>query len=277
MALERVTGYALRLYEHHFPDEEIKLMTIPGAVRTSVVSDRGAIGNQVSFIPSRDIAGNYQVVINFPPGGADQYRATIEQLQLLEAGVISVETVRQNRAGINPKAERMRTERETREKAGLQAEVATMMAQAQLALRQQIQPQAGGPPQGGQGGPPQGAPPQEQAQGPMPNVEPAAPAQAGPQAPTPGGTDQGWPRVTRQEVRNELAQVHPIRGVVFLTGALARLGWTTGLIEIGLTDMVDKATITQKTAYGKQGRLLFSQVPADTVAGPGTVNVTPTA
>jgi len=283
ISLERVTGYALRLYEHHFPDDEIELYTVPGAVRTSVVADRTAMGSQVRFVPSRDIGGVYWVVINFPPGGADQYRATIEQLQLMEAGVVSVETVRQARPGINPKVERVRTDREFREKAALQAEGATIMAQAQMAMQAQMAAgmQGGGPagppgaaPAGPPGGQPGPAAPSAGAGGPPPavNVE-----RAQPQAPTPGGTEQGWPRVTRAAVRAELAAVRPLRGRVFLMGAIARLGWTTGMIEIGLSDMVDKATITQKTTYGKQGRLVFQQVDENTAGGPGIINVTPTA
>lgn len=286
MCLERVTGYALKLYEHHFPNDEIKLMAVAGPSRTSVVAERSAMGNPVAFVPSRDIAGNYTVFVNFPPGGSDQYRSTIEQLQLVEAGIISAETVRQNRPGIDPKAERMRIERETQEKAQLQADAATVMARASMNLQMEqamamAQAQAGAAGAAGQPGQPpaqappgQGAPaPQGAAPAPTTGQEPPARAQAV------QGAQQGqqgeWQRVTRAEVRAEMALVKPIRGRVFLMGAIARLGWSTGVIEVGLTDMVDKATLAQKTSFGRQGRLIFQKIDEDSPPNARLIDVTP--
>lgn len=264
-SLERVTGYAMRLYEHHFPKQAITLTTIPSGVRNSVVADRGAVGGLFTFVPETDIAGNYVVVCNYPPGGADQYRSTIEQLQLMEAEVISVETVRQNRPGINAKAEEMRVQRQKMQKAQADAQMATMMAQAQLQLQQSMMAppaEVGSAPSPGPSAPvPPGVP--SEGAGPTLAMEPAgAPARR--EAVAGARETQGrWERVTRQEVRAEMAAVRPIRGRVFLLGAVARMGWTTGMIEIGLTDMIDKATITQKTRFGREGRLVFQEVPAD--------------
>jgi len=282
VCLEKVTGYAMRLYEHHFPNETISLMTVPSGVRTSVVADRNAVGGPFTFVPKRDINRNYLVRVNFPPGGADQYRATIEQLQLLEQGVISVETMRQNRPGIDPKAEEMRVDREHRKKATQAAEDQALMMQTQLALQAQAQAAmapAAGPPapagegvvQGGQQGPP------GQQPGPVMGMAPAeAPARAA--AGAGAMENQGrWERVTRQEVRIEVAAVKPIRGRVFLTGAIARMGFTTGLIEMRLTDMLDKATLTQKTSFGREGRLLIEEAPPNLERNEAVIEITPAA
>ncbi len=286
LGLERVTSYALKLYEKHFPDEEIKLMSLDGRVRTAAVASRSAMGTPLTFVPSRDIAGNHTVIINFPPGGSDQYRHTIEQLQLKEAGIISAETVRQQRPGIDPRAERLRIERETRETANLQAEGATIMARAQLAVQQeamvaaaqaQMQAQGGmapGQPQPGQQ--PQQSQQPQQGQGPVPALqrERREPERTGRvQAAQQGGGN--WGRISRAEVRQEIAGARPIRGRVFLMGALARLGWTTGMVELGLTDLNDKAVINQKTVYGRQGRIVYQEVPLDSVQNEAMLNITP--
>ena len=86
-----------------------------------------------------------------------------------------------------------------------------------------------------------------------------------------------WERVTRQEVRIEVAAVKPIRGRVFLTGAIARMGFTTGLIEMKLTDMLDKATLTQKTSFGREGRLLIEEAPPNLERNEAVIEITPAA
>jgi hypothetical protein len=58
-------------------------------------------------------------------------------------------------------------------------------------------------------------------------------------------------------------------------GAIARLGWSTGVIEVGLTDMVDKATLAQKTSFGRQGRLIFQKIDEDSPPNARLIDVTP--
>ena len=159
-----------------------------------------------------------------------------------------------------------------------------MAAQAQMQAQMQMQMALQG---GAGGGPPaqSSTPPGAEAGGPPAGQAELAPGQqqlpleaAGMggrrQAVSGALENQGkFDRVSKQEVLADLARVEPIRGRVFLTGAIARMGWTTGLINVGLTDMIDKATITQKSRYGREGRLIIEQVGEETRPNQAIVEV----
>jgi hypothetical protein len=249
--MQRVNSFALMLYEKLFPDEEIEILRVTGNVATSMFPKAGRSGSEyVSFIPRRDIGGRYDNLLTFSPAGSDRYRQAIEWLQYAEAGVISLNFIRENTKGIDPQAMEAEVAREFMEKAERQVRAQQMAMGAQMQAQMQMAAQAP------QGAAPQaaGQPPTEVAVGPM-SPEP----QTNEPAPAVPGAKPG--RVTLREATQIFKGVRNIRGQVVLAGAIVTTGWTDGPIEVYVEDPQDKGTLIRGTPYGKSGKLLFHGFP----------------
>lgn len=270
---QRINSYALMLYEKLFPYDEVRLMSVSGGVATSVLpkAGRGA-SDFVTFVPSQDIAGHYENLLTFPPAGTDRYRQSVEWLQYVEAGVLSINFIRENTPGVDPQAMEKEVLAEFMAKADRQAQAMQMM--------QPPQPGPGAPPSGaGMAGPAASGP----VAGPVAQGPPAAmggpAAQPAPMAPpmameAPTTTVGPNDRVTLGQVRKAFSVVKKVRGQVYLGGALVTSGFTTGPIEVWVTDPQDKGTLISQTAYGRVGRLLFHDASKSMPNEP-VVNVTP--
>jgi hypothetical protein len=263
--MQRINSFALQLYDMLFPYEEIEILRVTGGVATSVFPKAGRSGSEfISFIPSQDIAGRYENLLTFSPGGTDRYRQAIEWLQYAEAGVISINFIRENTQGIDPQAMEAEVAREFMEKAERQVRAQQMAMGAQMQAQMQMA-SAQAPAQ--QGAAPEGQPTApEMNVGPMsPQVEPNQPAPAVPGA-RPG-------RVTLREATQIFKAVRNVRGQVVLAGAIVSTGWTDGPIEVYVEDPQDKGTLIRGTPYGKTGKLLFHNFPVP--QDENVVDVTP--
>ena len=151
--MQRVNSYALMLYEMLFPNEEIEILRVTGGVATSVFPKAGRDSAEyIHFVPSRDINGRYDNLLTFSPTGTDRYRQAIEWLQYAEAGVISINFIRENTQGIDPQAMEAEVAREFMEKAERTVRAQQMAMEAQMQM--QAQAMAGAGTGGGEGGAP---------------------------------------------------------------------------------------------------------------------------
>ncbi len=283
--MEACMGMALRMYERLWPNDEISIFMVPGGVRTNIIPTAGkAEATRVTFVPSRDIAGKYDVVCTYPTSGADTYRETIRQLQLKNAGLLSDETFWQINRGFDSEAEIARLERQAIRDAQRQAAAQSIMADAQMQaqirmamqlaqIQQGVQAQqAGAAPEGMMGQPEAaaGAVPQMVGAGEAETETTAAPPI--PAQPTPAAAAR---RATLAEVRNAIAAVTGLRGRVFVGGQIVSTGMTEGPIEIWLTDMQDKGPIFQQTLLGRQKRFLVHALDPDNPPTIQLVEITP--
>jgi hypothetical protein len=266
---QRINSFALAIWEKVFRNQKMELFRVDGSVPLSMFPNAGRNASEfVTFQPKKDIAGQYENTLSFNAAGTDQYRHIISLLQLKEAEVLSTEYVRQSIPGVDSKEETARIEAEFQRKIQreLGAQQAAMQAQAQqqmqmMAAQQQMagagQQQAQAPGQPG-GAPP---PPQEQAAQPPAALraipggrgEQQAPQQA-PQSPsrsTPTGN-----RITLQQARDQFTRVKPVRGRIFLGGAIVEQGYSEGPIDVFLTEANDWSAILSQTRLGAQKRLV---------------------
>jgi hypothetical protein len=268
--IEATTSFALKLYEKCFPRKEVNLLAVPDLARISSIPNAGRMASEfVSFVPKRDINGRYTVICTYPPAGTDRYRQTVEHLQMVEAELLSKETVRQFNPAIDSVAEKSRIEQEFMDRARRQAEASGIMFRAQAQAQMEVmmqQQQAAMMAQMGAQGPapagPAGPPAPEEGGSPLGIV---AEGRGGPMMGAGGGAgtpppEVGGRRATLNQVQAEFLRANPIRGRVFLMGAIVVNGFVDGQIEVGLTDMIDKGTLVSQTVYGQQNRLLFHKV-----------------
>ena len=258
--MQRVNAFALMLYDKLVPNEEIEILRVTGGVATNIFPKAGRDGAEfISFVPSRDINGHYENLLTFSPTGTDRYRQSIEWLQYAEAGVISLNFIRENTQGIDPRAMEAEVAREFMEKAerGVRAQQMAMESQMQM----QAQAMASQAPAGVESGAPMaagapsGAPPEQVAP-----PGPAMPQQEAPeQAPPPPGAKPG--RVTLREAQQIFRSVRNLRGEVYLAGAIVTTGYTDGPVEVYISEPQDKGTLIRGTPYGKAGKLLFHNFP----------------
>jgi len=271
--LQRVNSFALLLYDKLFPNEEIEILRVSGGVSTSIFPKAGRSGVEyITFVPSRHINGRYDNLLTFAPTGTDRYRQSIEWLQYAEAGVISLNFIRENTQGIDPQAMEAEVAREFMEKAERSVRANEMAMRSQMEMQAgmaaQMQPPGGAPPAGG--APPEGAPPPGAAPG-VPIAGPAEQALPPEQAPQVPGARAG--RVTLREATQVFKAVRNVRGDVYLAGAIVATGWTDGPIEVYIAEPQDKGTLIRGTPYGKNGKLLFHNFPLP--EDERVVNVTP--
>ncbi len=142
-------------------------------------------------MPSRHINGRYENLLTFSPTGTDRYRQSIEWLQYAEAGIISLNFIRENTEGIDPQAMEAEVAREFMEKAERAARA------QELVMRSQMEMQAGmAAAQQAQQAP--AAAPAPPAEAPAPAAAPAQPMPSTPEsAPQPATGRPG--RVTLRE------------------------------------------------------------------------------
>jgi hypothetical protein len=264
--MQRVNSYALQLYDKLFPNEEIAILRVSGGVATNLFP-KAAMGSSeyITFVPSRDINGRYDNLLTFSPMGTDRYRQSIEWLQYAEAGIISLNFIRENTQGIDPQAMEAEVAREFMEKAERAVRAGEMQMESQMQMQAAMAPQMA---------PPGQAPGAQAASAPAaPGPEMTA-ASGSPPPPLPQEAPGGRGRVTLREATQVFKSVRNLRNEVYLGGAIAVTGSTTGPIEVYVADPQDKGTLINGTPYGKQGKLLFHPFPLPT--DERVVNVTPT-
>ena len=73
--------------------------------------------------------------------------------------------------------------------------------------------------------------------------------------------------VTVEQITEELAQVDKLKGQVYIVGRMAEKGFTTGKIELGLTDPKDKQTIINALPqyYGRFSFMIVEEPPPDAI------------
>ena len=281
---QRLNSFALMLYDILFPHQEITMWNLDGALASSVFPNaaKGA-ASEVTFKPSRDIAGQYENIIQYLPAGTDRYRQTIENLQLLEARILSRQYLQDMIPGVDVGALEEQIKRAFLEDAELQAQAQSIVTKAQVQQQLEGMAQAGVMQQGAEQPAPTGG---EEA--------PAVPPERvtlsrnmgsgalrrealGPGAQGPGPAPRPRSRVTLAEARSVFRQVRRIRGEVYLGGAIVTTGYTDGPIEVWLTDPNDGAAIISQTPYGAQKRLMIHRLPKGEVPDEAVVNVTPPA
>jgi hypothetical protein len=271
--MQRSNSFALMLYDRLFPNEEIEILRVTGGISSNIFPKAGRAGAEfVSFVPSRDINGRYDNLLTFSPTGSDQYRQSIQWLQYAEAGVISINFIRENTQGIDPQAMEAEVAREFMEKAERSIRANQMAMDAQNQAMQAMAPQGaapgGGAPAGAEAGGAAGG-------GGAPQVSVSLEQEAATQAPeaapsVPGAKGGG---TTLREATQVFKSVRNVRGEVYLAGAIVTTGWTDGPIEVYVEIPQDKGTIIRGTPYGASGKLLFHNFPLPD--DEKVVNVTP--
>ena len=284
---QKINVFALLLYDMLFPTSEIAMWNMDLSLADSAFPNAAKkAAKELNFVPSRDIAGQYENVLQFLPAGTDRYRQTVEWLQWLEAEVISLDWMRDQIPGLDTVAIDQQIRQRLMEKAELQARAQGILQKQQMEMQMQMMAaQAGAQPPGapsgagGAAGAQQPQPPtqvggQERitlAQGPGARQREAL----GPGAQGPGPAPRPRNRVTLAEAKQAFSRVRRILGEVFLGGAIVATGYTDGQIEVWVTVPDDKGTLINGTVYGAQKRLLFHPLKEGEVPDEAVVNVTP--
>lgn len=272
--LATLNRLSLMMYERFFPTEEIQLW-----------GQRNGDMFTIKF-KGRDLKGYYENAIIWQPDRLNAQARDVALLQKEGRGIVSKRYVREMTGVENPTQMEEEIQREKLLEAQIQAQAQIILAQAQ-AQAQQIMLGAQAAPGGAPGAPGELQPPGQPSQGNMPeqvvkqavqlangagsgkempagpfsaNPTPVVgqPAAAGQGAPAPAAAAQGGP-VTSTQVAQAVARIAKLRGRVWLVGAIATQGNSTGTIDLAINQGVDKKTLIDALPQW-YGRLRFSKV-----------------